>query len=106
MLEAADVCPHCGESHLTSPSASHSGAVLHYPLGTIESYPSYAPPNPVVAELPRVPASQRILEFESLIPSTPRTATGASPSMTQDPGSGARRLMISWLPPPDLGEVF
>ncbi len=104
MLEAADVCPRCGEIHLDAPSVRHGRGTQHYPLGSVGNYPVYTPDIPPIVDVPRVSAGQRIRDFEALAASPSHSSTAQV--VPQDPGRAGRQLMISWLPPPDLGEVF
>jgi len=106
MLEAADICPRCGVIHSETPSAGHLRMEPQYPIGSLGNYPVYTPLIPELVDLPRVPAGQRIHEFEALPAAPPRSVADTASVPRGDPGRGARRLVVSWLPPPDLGEIL
>jgi hypothetical protein len=106
MLEAADICPKCGEVHFDARPASHARVPESYPLGSVSGFPAYAPATPLVLDVPRVPAGERIREFEAIPSAFRHSAAATSAAVAQEPGRGSRRMLISWLPPPDLGEVY
>ncbi len=106
MLEAADVCPKCGEVHLGARQGADAPETRAYPLGPVAAYPAYTPEIPPIVEVPRVSAGDRIREFEAIPQTRRHSAPVTSAAVSLEPGRGSRRMLISWLPPPDLGEVF
>ena len=101
MLEAADVCPSCGQVH-----SDRQYAFLHRGSGQC---PALVPRNYAVVSRPSAPIESH------LVPDTPRARDADVPvSMGSLPlppreETGDRRfrtLSMPWLTPPDLGGVF
>jgi hypothetical protein len=105
MLEVADVCPRCGQTHPQSLTSFRQRTPSDCPAVVMGSFPVLRQEHTTFAEVPRTPAAQRIREFE-----VPVATTGSSIPGALAPGRGEegriRRLSIPWLPPPDLGEVM
>jgi hypothetical protein len=105
MLEVADVCPRCGQTHPQSLSPFRQRTPSDCPAVVMGSYPVLRQEAAIVADVPRASAAQRIREYE-----VPVAATGAwvpnalAPSRAEE--GRVRRLAVPWLPPPDLGEVM
>lgn len=101
MLEAADVCPSCGQVH-----ADRQYAFLHRGSGQCPtlvrgSYPVVSQPSaPIESHL--IPAAPRASDSEvpvsmGSLPLPPREAAGER---------RIRTLSMPWLTPPDVGGVF
>jgi len=109
MLEVAHICPRCGKRLSESPSA----AARHLTKDRCRPTVFAALPEPDLLEeddeVPRIPATRQIHDFE--IP-TPQARRGTVPEeiAVPDPLSsghaGPRGISIPWLHPPDLGEVL
>jgi len=104
MLEVADVCPSCGQTHSDAQfSLAHRGP-RECPRVVMGSFPVITQPEPdtVLEAVPRASAARRIREFE-----TPAHVTlGSLPiPLRSDLGSRPSSLAIPWLRPPDLGDI-
>jgi len=105
MLEVADVCPRCGQTHPQSLTSFRQRTPSDCPTVVLGSYPVMRQDPSSLAELPRPSAAQRIRDFE-----VPVAPSGSSIPGALVPGRAdevkVRRLAVPWLPPPDLGEVM
>lgn len=106
MLDVAHICPRCGQRLPESQSATTwhlSGRGCRPTVFAALPEPEAHPP--MEEELPPVPVTRRIQDFE--VPSA-RAGDGWQRSVAgQSPPPGlSRALAIPWLRPPDLGEVL
>jgi hypothetical protein len=107
MLEAAHICPRCGQELPDSPTAStwHLAGKRCRPT-VFAALPEAPDPKPVEAadDVPPVSAVRRIHDYE---------VQSGAPALSESggvaiPGSSgvSRSLPVPWLRPPDLGEVL
>jgi hypothetical protein len=106
MLEVADVCPRCGQSHGQARAPFRQRSPSDCPAVVLGSFPVLGKDAAPLTEVPPVPASQRIRQFEVPVPASASMIPGALASSRRDEETRVRRLAVPWLPPPDLGEVF
>jgi hypothetical protein len=106
MLQVADVCPSCGQTHADAQFGIAHGGPRECPKVIMGSFPVITQPElpesfPEVAS--RAPAARRIREFE-----TPaHVSLGSLPIPSRnDFGSRPRSLAAPWLRPPDLGDIL
>jgi len=110
MLEVAHICPRCGKRLSDAPTAG----AQHLSTNGCRPTVFAALPEPERAgqddELPPLPASRRIHDFEVPIPRGHGSVAFAGHDPLSEPvpsGRGvSRALAIPWLRPPDLGEVL
>jgi hypothetical protein len=105
MLEVADVCPSCGQTHDGAQFGIVHGGPRECPRVVLGSFPVISQPDleDIPEPLPRAPAARRIREFEE----PAHVSLGSLPLPTRaDPGSRPRSFAAPWLRPPDLGDVL
>jgi len=105
MLEVAHICPRCGKRVSDSPRSATDHLTKEGCVPTVFA----ALPERDVDEVPPVPATRQIFDFEVPAPAAHRggaleaaTAVGPAPLVQ----GGSRGIAIPWLHPPDLGEVL
>ncbi len=107
MLGVADVCPSCGQTHPEQQFSISHGGPRECPKVIMGSFPVYTEhePEPISSPLlaTRGPAARRIREFETPIQATPGSIPAVPP---ESPELQPKPLGVSWLRPPDLGEVL
>lgn len=107
MLEKAESCPSCGQTHSESRFGLHHGEARECPRVVLGSFPVIdRSTSDSLEELPvPVPVARRIREFETPTP----VSLGSLPFPSRRapaPAPRFRSLAAPWLPPPDLGEVL
>jgi hypothetical protein len=105
MLEVADVCLSCGEVHSDKQFGFRHGGARECPKVIMGRFPVISRPElPDLNDVPvRVSASRSIRDYET----PPAVSLGSLPSPRRGgPDPRSRGMGVSWLPPPDLGEVI
>ncbi len=106
MLQVADLCLQCGQDHgVPRTSLRHRGPT-ECPSVVMGSFPVLPVIEADLEELPPVPASRRIRDFEHPAPATTPVAPVSISWGRREDESRHRPLAIPWLPLPDLGEVL
>jgi hypothetical protein len=105
MLEVTKVCLSCGEVHPDTPFGFLHGAARECPKVIMGRFPVISQPD--LSEFPEIPvqvsASRRIRDYET----PPAVSLGSLPTPPRGGADARSRGMgVSWLPPPDLGEVI
>jgi len=106
MLEVADVCPSCGQSHPDQPFGIAHGGARECPRVVMGSFPVISLPE---APLPlpepnlRVSAARKIREFET----PPQVSLGSLPIPPRNEVEARpRSFSAPWLRPPELGDIL
>jgi hypothetical protein len=105
MLEVADVCPSCGQTHSDAQFGIAHGGPRECPRVILGSFPVISQPDPEAVPEPvsRISAARRIREFETAT----QVSLGSLPiPIRNEFGSRPRSLAAPWLRPPDLGDIL
>jgi hypothetical protein len=108
MLEVAHVCPRCGKRLADTPSASAAHFLGNGCRPTVyAALPEPETPREEDDDVPLLPASRKIHDFEDPASYAPRADRLGEPAGGSLPGPArSRALVMPWLRPPDLGEVL